>query len=317
MVSAGIPGRSEATSGQIRRVVAVNACVNRLARLAATVTGAIDGVRCEEVVLNAQGLTALEIVPTDAAEDRVLLYFHGGAHMLFTPFTHRELLGRLAKQLRTRVVAVDYRKAPGNPFPAALDDALHSWRCVRAQWPGARMAVGGDSAGGNLTFSLLLRLSRLGLPMPVGAFGFSPWLLLHKEDPAAKVPKKLKSMVERWERNAQWFADLYVGKHSPADPLVSPALATEDEVSRFPPVLIHASEGEALSTDAKEMASLCRQAGVPVEFKLYRGNSHVLQAYPLLYPRACRDSLSRLRDFLEVQWACPPRECAEPALAVV
>lgn len=260
-----------------------NCVINTVARVLTPFGWLYDGASCREVTLNDSGLSALEVVPPNVREDRVMLYFHGGAHIMFSPYTHRELLGRLALNSQTRVVAVNYRKAPKDPFPAGLEDALSAWQWVSNQYPQANVVVGGDSAGGNLTFALLVRLAQLNAPQPAAAFGFSPWLLLNR--------------AAGW-----WATKLYMNGHSAEDPLISPALASRAIAAKMPPFLIHAADDEGLRVDAEVMTGLCRGSGVPVELQLYSGCMHDFQYAPLLYPEACKDSLERLTVFLDRHW---------------
>mmetsp|Transcript_89627 Transcript_89627/g.236425 ORF Transcript_89627/g.236425 Transcript_89627/m.236425 type:complete len:301 (+) Transcript_89627:72-974(+) len=290
-------------SGSLVGLKFTNACVNLCSRVVVPLWQLKDGATCQEVDLNSStGLKGLEVVAPNAVQDRVLLYFHGGAHCLFSPHTHRELLGRISAAARARVVAVNYSKAPDRPFPAGLNDALASWHWVAQKYPNALVAVGGDSSGGNLAFALLLRLVELDLPRPVAGFGLSPWLLLHSAVVEERTPEALKPKFARFHRNASWAADLYRGGHPSDDPFVSPALASVELVAKLPPVLIHASADEPLAVDAKEMASLCEQAGVAVELKLFDGVPHVFQGFPLLFPKSTRDSLHLLTLFLERHW---------------
>jgi acetyl esterase/lipase len=108
-------------------------------------------------------------------QDRVLLYLHGGAFITETPVFHGALLGRICREARVRGLMVSYRLAPENPFPAALDDcmAAYSWLLEQGLEAG-RIVVAGDSAGGNLTLALMLRLRDEGLPLPAGAVALSP-----------------------------------------------------------------------------------------------------------------------------------------------
>jgi len=267
-----------------------------------------DSATCRTDEVGDNGVTVLEVKAPDADDDRIILYFHGGAFVLWSPNTHRELLGRLSMATRARVVAVNYRLAPKDPYPAALEDALAAWRWVKEQNPNVQVAVGGDSAGGNLAFALMLRLSQLGEQQPIAAFGFAPWLLLHPghmEERRQRSGNSDNIKHAMWNRWAGNLAALYTHSHPSDDPLVSPVLASVEMVSSFPPVLIHADQDEPLAEDAKDMASLCRQAGVPVEVKLYSfrlSPAHVFQAFPRLYRAAAADSFEQVDKFLEEHW---------------
>jgi acetyl esterase/lipase len=110
-----------------------------------------------------------------ARTDRAILYLHGGAFIMGSPATHRELAARIAAATRTRVLVLDYRLAPEHPFPAAVQDAVSAHRWLLAQGLAAkRVAMGGDSAGGGLALQTLLALRDEGSPLPAAAFLLSP-----------------------------------------------------------------------------------------------------------------------------------------------
>lgn len=254
-------------------------CANLGLRVCTCRPWVMDGASCKQTRLTDR-LCGIEVAATNVDEKRILLYFHGGAHVLFSTWSHRELLGRLSGISRARVVAIDYRLAPENPYPAGLEDALTAYHWTRQQFPDASIAFGGDSAGGNLAFALLVKLAQCNLPQPIACIGLSPWLCLPQN-----------ALV--------WY---YTSGHPTSDPLLSPALASVDLAMLFPPVLIHASAGEYLQKDALAMRDLCQRAQVPVEVKLYNNTVHAFQGFPLLFPQSSADSLARIGDFLEGRW---------------
>merc|ERR1712224_485753 len=108
------------------------------------------------------------------------------------------LLGRLSRATGATVVSVNYRLAPENPFPAGLDDAYAALCWVRQDNPTAKVAVGGDSAGGNLAFALLVRLAQRNEEEPVACMTFAPWLLL---DQRARSPLPDHNRLLRGKRS--------------------------------------------------------------------------------------------------------------------
>lgn len=312
-----------ATQRFIALLKLLGSCASIFARfLAAPVLSLLDGATCRRVQLS-RHLGGYVLTSPGCTKERVILYFHGGAHVMFSAWTHRELLGRLGTQTGAIIVAVNYRLAPEHPFPAGLEDAMLSWRWAQQQYPTANIAVAGDSAGGNLAFSLIARLSQLRECQPIACIGLSPWLLLDPERAAAKqrelfgaVPRsgcitglqgdsgELKVLPEwrSWKRLVDACGRLYARGQPLASPLISPALAEEDIVQSFPPILIHVDDEEPLLIDAMVMATKCKNAGVTTELKMYSNTTHVFQANPWRYPEESQDSLHRIRDFLEKQW---------------
>jgi acetyl esterase/lipase len=116
----------------------------------------------------------LQIVDA-AREDRVLLYLHGGGWVLGSPNGHRLLTTELGWAARMRVLSVDYRLAPEHPYPAQLEDCTSAYKWLLSQ--GLRpknIIIAGDSAGGSLTLTSLLKLRDEGIPLPGGAVCISP-----------------------------------------------------------------------------------------------------------------------------------------------
>jgi acetyl esterase/lipase len=131
-------------------------------------------VKCEPV--EAGGVKAEWIVPPGAAEDRVILYLHGGGYVMGSINTHRAMIGRIARASQARALALDYRLAPEHPFPAAVDDATASYRWLLAQgYKPNKTAISGDSAGGGLVLAALIALRDANVPLPACAVPISPW----------------------------------------------------------------------------------------------------------------------------------------------
>jgi epsilon-lactone hydrolase len=107
---------------------------------------------------------------------RVLIYFHGGGYCSGSILSHRRLVTEAGRAARMRTLAIEYRLAPEHPFPAALEDAMTTWRFLRRQdIPADGIAIGGDSAGGNLTITLINSLRTAGEALPACAWLLSPW----------------------------------------------------------------------------------------------------------------------------------------------
>src|SRR5688500_9103990 len=106
-------------------------------------------------------------IAPDSDASRVLLYFHGGGYCSGSILSHRPLVSEAGRAAKVRTLAIEYRLAPEHPFPAALDDALSAWRFLRSSGIAAgHIAVGGDSAGGGLTVTVINRLRDAGEHVP-------------------------------------------------------------------------------------------------------------------------------------------------------
>lgn len=246
-----------------------------------------DGVTHEAV--SADGVPCIWLVPQDDPADRVLLYLHGGGFVFGLTAQHMGLGAYLARKMASRVLMVDYRLAPQHPFPAALDDCAAAYRWLLEQGvPAGNITVAGDSAGGNLTLTLLMKLRDEGDPLPAAAACLSPVADLSRvnDQRAYRDPLLSPRAMER-------YSAAYAGDHDPRDPLISPAFGRWHDL---PPLLIHAGEDEILRKDALQVEALARAAGVDARLEIYPRMWHVWQIY-LAMPEATQ-SLDDIAQFL-------------------
>src|SRR5258707_2276291 len=130
----------------------------------------------EFTAVNVNGMPGEYSMVPGSDPSRVLMFFHGGGYCSGSIQSHRRLVTEAGRAARMRTLAVAYRLAPEQPYPAAHEDAMTAWRFLRAQGIAARdIAVGGDSAGGNLTMCLINRLRATGEAQPACAWLCSPW----------------------------------------------------------------------------------------------------------------------------------------------
>lgn len=215
---------------------------------------------------------------------RVILYFHGGGYCLGSIATHRALVGNLARAASARVASVEYRLAPEHPFPAAIDDAVSAYRALVATGMSpARIALGGDSAGGGLTAATLLGLRDRGDPLPACAVCISPWLDLSCSGPSMRTHVAKDPIVTPVQ--LQKLAEAYLGGASSREPLASPLFA---ELGGLPPMLVHVGTAETLLDDSIRFAERARAAGVDVALEVWDEMVHVWHAFAPLLPEADR-----------------------------
>lgn len=238
-----------------------------------------DGVRCEW------------LIPENSSADRALLYLHGGGFVYGLSSLHRRMVAYLARKMGVRVLMVDYRVAPEHPFPAALDDCVTAYRWLLKQGISAQnAAAAGDSAGGNLTITTLMKLRDDGDPLPAAAACLSPvtdltdtgGLSRQGSDPLLH-PKAVK-----------FYNQSYVAQHDAHNPLISPVFG---DWHGLPPLLIHAGEDEILRADAVRAEELAKAAGGDLRLEIYPRMWHVWQLY-LALPQAIQ-SLDDIAQFLK------------------
>lgn len=246
----------------------------------------LGGVKAERL--------SLEGADTSAA----VLYLHGGGFVAGSPGSHRALTWRLAKGLGVPVFAVDYRLAPEHPFPAALEDVTAAYKALLERGvASSRIVVGGDSAGGNLTLTLALKLKALGLPQPGALFCLSP---------VTDMVESFPSRIANSERDAMFDARVFqtgITYYCPdtdvADPLISPY---QGDLRGLPPTLFQCAEGEMLRDDSVRMAAKMRAASVPVTLEVWPDVFHVWQLAADLIPES-REAVAHIIDFLKKRLA--------------
>lgn len=246
------------------------------------------------VAVDAGGVVAEWIDPPGATPRGVLLYLHGGGWCVHLPIAYRRHALELARRSGLRVLLPDYRLAPEHPYPAALDDCLAAYRWLLAQGIApAQIAVAGDSAGGNLTLALLMRLAREGLPLPACAAALSP--LTDFSALSSSLQFNAASDVMFSPEAAELLRDPYVRDTPLDDPGISPLFG---RWQGLPPLLFQASAAEMLLCDTVRAAERARAAGVSVRERIWPGLPHVFQLFRIL--REARDALddigAHLRD---------------------
>ncbi|MHB8499367.1 MAG: alpha/beta hydrolase [Candidatus Acidiferrales bacterium] len=233
-----------------------------------------------------------EWVQADSSAKMVLLYLHGGGYFGCSAQSHRPITVGFALQ-GFRVLAPNYRLAPENQFPAAVDDAVAAYRGLLSEgYSPERIVIGGDSAGGGLALSLLLALRDRGIPLPAGAALFSPWTDLAATGESIRTNADRCAMFHGPDIGPS--ARYYLGETDPRNPLASPLYA---ELAGLPPLLIHVGANEALRDDSTRLAERARTAGVRVELKIWPVVPHAWQLAPHRIPEA-RQSLSESAAFL-------------------
>jgi len=225
-----------------------------------------------------------------------LLYLHGGGYFACSPRTHRSITGAYALGGFT-VFAPDYRLAPENPFPAAVEDALTAYRAMLERAPANRLAIGGDSAGGGLALSTLLAAKSAGLPMPACILLFSPWTDLAATGDSVVANARLDSML--YGPKLAEGADIYLNGADPKNPLASPLYG---DLTGLPPLLIQVAAPEVLLSDSTRLADRAREAGVTVDLSIWENLPHAWQVNQLFLPEA-KQALDQALEFAKAALA--------------
>ncbi|WP_329057946.1 alpha/beta hydrolase [Amycolatopsis sp. NBC_01480] len=231
-------------------------------------------IRISDTALGAR--RALLVEPAGPPDEGTLLYFHGGSFMLGSPETSLSVTANLVTRSGSRGFSLDYRLAPEHPFPAAVDDGIGAYQALLAAGTDpAKIVLAGDSAGGGLAVTTVLKALDRGLPLPAAIVVFSPALDLtfsgasmsSKEDAdPIFTPAMLRPAVE-----------MYCAGQDLHQPLLSPARYAD--LTRFPPMLLQVGTNELLLDDSVRMAERARGAGVDVVLDVTADVPHVFQAF--------------------------------------
>jgi epsilon-lactone hydrolase len=214
---------------------------------------------------------------SEADASRAVLYLHGGGYMAGSIVSHRYVSVEIGRAAQARTLAVGYRRTPEHSYPAQLHDAMAAYRCLLDQGiaPG-HIAVGGDSAGGNLTLALLLALRERAEPLPCCAWLISPWTDLTASGVTMQTKAAADPMIQK--PYLLELAQAFCGGRDLADPLISPQHA---DLAGLPPLLIQVGADETLLDDAVTLAGRAGAAGVAVTLQIWPDMIH---AFPMFFP---------------------------------
>jgi epsilon-lactone hydrolase len=205
-----------------------------------------------------------------------ILYFHGGGYIFGNPGTHREHIARLVARTGTDATAPAYRLAPAHRFPAAVDDAIDSYRSLLSHGTSpADVIVAGDSAGAGLAVAMVHRARAEGLPLPAGMILFSPYVDLDHTGYTIKTNVSTDYLpVREMSTPNDWYAD---PEHQ-TDPEASPIRA---DLTGFPPMLVFVGGAEMLLADSLRLAENAERDGVACKLVIEPEMPHV---WPALVP---------------------------------
>jgi len=232
--------------------------------------------------------------PKEARPEKILLYLHGGAYVLGSRRTHRQLVSHMAREAGVTAIMPEYRLAPEHPFPAAIDDAVAVYRgLLESGIKPEDIVISGDSAGGGLSVATLLTLRHAGDPLPAAVVLLSPFL---------DVTGSGESATTRADRDP-WFdvndlevvARYYCPDESEwHNPLVSPVFAN---VAGLPPMLIQVGDDEILLSDSTRFAENLEKAGVEVELEVWPEMWHVFQMFVGKMPES-RKAIVKIGEYI-------------------
>jgi epsilon-lactone hydrolase len=260
------------------------------------------------IPVNTAGVKGEWLLAPGGDSSRRLLYIHGGGWMIGSPGSHRTITCKYATMTGCAVFAVDYRLLPEHKRIAGIQDCREAYQWIldtgpEGSAPARELYVSGDSAGGNLSLSVVAWARDRGLRLPnaVVALGpatdatFSSPSFLHNAhtDPMLGPVFSLLPRLPLFLRF--WMAWIFKRIH-PCDPAISPAVG---DLSGLPPILIHASESEMLLDDSRRYVNKARASGSPVTLQLWPHMVHVWHIFEHKLPEA-RHAFEEIGKFIEL-----------------
>ncbi len=250
-----------------------------------------NDAHCEPV--NAGGIPAEWVTTSGVNTERVICYLHGGGYVLGSINTHRELAFRLSRAASARVLILDYRLAPENPFPAAVDDSIAAYRWLFSIGVDpTRLIIAGESTGGGLTVATLVALRDAGEPLPAAGICLSPWVDLECLGESIVTKAEIDPVINK--DYILMLAKAYLGDTNPCTPLASPLHA---DLTGLPPLLIQVGTAECLFDDAMRLADHARAAGVDVTLELWDDMIHMWHMFAAILPEG-QQAIDRIGEFV-------------------
>lgn len=224
--------------------------------------------------IDAGGVKCRHYRTTGQTPAPLLIYYHGGGWVIGDLESHDDVCRKLASQARCDVIAVDYRLAPEHPAPAAVDDCIAAtkWIFANAKSLGidpARVAIGGDSAGGNLSAIVAMHSGE----KPVFQ------LLVYPATDMRMGQQSHKDNAQGYLLTAdsmKWFIGHYLqgDEKKKLDPMVSPILSSDADLKKSPPTLVITAEFDPLRDEGEEYAAKLASLGVPTSTVRFHGQIH-------------------------------------------
>ncbi|SDJ95892.1 alpha/beta hydrolase [Nonomuraea jiangxiensis] len=236
------------------------------------------------------GRPALWAVPKGAAEDQVVFSVHGGGGVSGSIYTHRKMFAHLAKAVGARALLVGYRQ---EAYPVPLEDTTTAYRWLLDQGTNAgHIAVVGDSIGGGLSVSTLLRARELGLPIPAALMLISPFVDMTVSNDTFATNSTNEAFF--YKEVVSFLASAYLAGADPKEPLASPLYA---DLSGLPPTYVQVGEHETLLGESLEFEQNAREAGVDVRLDVFPEQQHTFQMAAGYSPES-DDALRRLAEWV-------------------
>ena len=222
-------------------------------------------------------------------------FLHGGGYIEGSLNSHQDIAMRIGRAAKARVLLIDYRLAPEDPFPTAVEDAVKSykWLIENQKILPNKIVIAGDSAGGGLTLVTLIKLRDDNIGLPAAGVCLSPWTDVALTSESLIRNAKVDPFLKYYD--IVFMADLYVGDNDPKNPYISPLYA---DLHDLPPILIQVGTAEIIEDDSVRFAEKAKKAGVDVKLEVFDDMIHVFQAFADWAPEG-QDGIDKIGAFIK------------------
>jgi acetyl esterase/lipase len=239
--------------------------------------------------------TALWVQPKQAAKDRVMLYLHGGGYVGGSIWTHRKMVGHLAKAIGCNALLATYDYSFQSKFPRQIEQAATAFEWLAEQGIEPKHTIGaGDSAGAGLIVAAAMKLRDAGRPLPVALLSISGWHDLSASGRSYEANREKDAFFQK--ASVDMLASQVLGGADPRHPFASPIFA---DLKGLPPIYLQVGEDETLLDDSRALADRAKAAGVEVRLEVFPGMLHSFQMMAGRAPEA-DDAIERF-----AQWVRP------------
>jgi acetyl esterase/lipase len=241
---------------------------------AARYAKAPEGITVKEQII--EGIKSEWLIPDGANPEKVIMYVHGGGYVSGSCSDHRGFVSKFAKFTGVTNIVFEYRLAPENHFPAALDDSLKVYHWLLSSgYKHENIIIAGESAGGGLCLATLLALKENKIQLPVAAVAISPWTDLTCSSESYQTKNRFSpAPLNSW----YVFSKHYCGKTPADNHFISPLFG---DLKGLPPLFINSGVNDELFEDGEKFSIKAKNAGVDVTF---RAGEEMVHCYPLLAP---------------------------------
>ena len=251
----------------------------------------VEGVIGEPVRMD--HINAQWLLPAEISSDLVVLFLHGGGYCLGSNLTHQSMVSYIANGLQAKALMIEYRLAPENPFPAALEDAVKAYQWLLSQgYLPERLIIAGDSAGGGLTLATMMHLRDKDITLPAAGVCLSPWADLSASGDSYRTKAEEDPIVQ--QAPILELAEAYLAGEDPKTPLASPVFG---DLTGLPPLLIQVGSSEVLLDDSRRLAANAKTAGVEVSLEVWDQMVHVWQLFSAILPEG-REAIEEVVRFI-------------------